>query len=358
MKPKTMILMVLAVACGLGASFMTSKLLAERQTDEKEKLTVLSAKKDLDLGLIVKNPQDLFETKQIDKDGAPKEIIEVKDPAQLEEVLLQFKNRSVKMPRARGDLVMLGHFYDKDGVGIMGNLPAGYRAVGIRVNMESIAGGFASLPHSRVDLIMSVRRGDDKSTFSKILLENVLVLAADAVSNRPTENQAMPASVVTLALTPEEMLKVNIAKEQGAISLALRRFGDTKKYEGGKMTYDTVLTGQKTPDDEDAIEAGNPGSGGPPGALHGVGFKKKTDKTDVVAQAPKDAKYGTYSLTITEGESQRRMEYTTDLKTGEVIPREVIRTDLDAPTAIQAGPGAPAAPKTGNGTGAGWGGNS
>ena len=30
MKPKTMILMVVAVACGLGASYMTSKLLANR----------------------------------------------------------------------------------------------------------------------------------------------------------------------------------------------------------------------------------------------------------------------------------------------------------------------------------------
>ena len=30
MKPKTMILMGLAIVCGLGASYMTSRLLAER----------------------------------------------------------------------------------------------------------------------------------------------------------------------------------------------------------------------------------------------------------------------------------------------------------------------------------------
>ena len=30
MKPKTLILMVVAVTCGLGASYMTSRLLAER----------------------------------------------------------------------------------------------------------------------------------------------------------------------------------------------------------------------------------------------------------------------------------------------------------------------------------------
>ena len=44
MKPKTMVLILAAVACGLGASFMTSRLLSERQSDE-EKVDVLVAKK-------------------------------------------------------------------------------------------------------------------------------------------------------------------------------------------------------------------------------------------------------------------------------------------------------------------------
>ena len=48
MKPKTMILMVVAIVCGLGASYMTSRLLAERgeaPAAEQKKVTVLVAKK-------------------------------------------------------------------------------------------------------------------------------------------------------------------------------------------------------------------------------------------------------------------------------------------------------------------------
>ena len=45
--------------------------------------------------------------------------------------------------------------------GVSAHLPQGFRAVGTRVNMESIAGGFASLPLSRVDVIHTVRRGGD-----------------------------------------------------------------------------------------------------------------------------------------------------------------------------------------------------
>ena len=43
MKPKTLILMVVAVTCGLGASYMTSRLLAERQPEDTEKVKILVA---------------------------------------------------------------------------------------------------------------------------------------------------------------------------------------------------------------------------------------------------------------------------------------------------------------------------
>ena len=40
-------LMGVAIACGLGASYMTSRLLAERQSDDEPKITVLVARKAL-----------------------------------------------------------------------------------------------------------------------------------------------------------------------------------------------------------------------------------------------------------------------------------------------------------------------
>ena len=66
------------------------------------------------------------------------------------------------------------------------------RAVGLKVDITSIAGGFASLPLSRVDIVTVLRRGDGDSV-SRILLENVLVLAADQETGRPADRNAMPA---------------------------------------------------------------------------------------------------------------------------------------------------------------------
>ena len=74
MKPKTLILMGLAVVCGLGASYMTAQLLAKRQPDE-EKVTVLVAKRNLSVGEAIRKPEDLFDPKQFVVGQEPKEAV-------------------------------------------------------------------------------------------------------------------------------------------------------------------------------------------------------------------------------------------------------------------------------------------
>ena len=59
MKPKTMILMVVAVGCGLTASYMTSKLLADRgeQPPPEEKIKLLVTKTRVPKGTVLKDPE-------------------------------------------------------------------------------------------------------------------------------------------------------------------------------------------------------------------------------------------------------------------------------------------------------------
>ena len=61
MKSKTMILMVIAIVCGLGASYMTSRLLAERN----EKVIVLVPKQKLSQWTHIKEPETMFEEREI-----------------------------------------------------------------------------------------------------------------------------------------------------------------------------------------------------------------------------------------------------------------------------------------------------
>ncbi len=234
MKPKTMILMVVAVVCGLVASYMTSRLLAERSgPEEQKKITILVAKKYFEAGATIKVPQDMFQEKQVHEADAPQGVIVSFD---------ELKGRVLKRSLRKDDFVSGADLLsDKDGM-LANNLPVGYQAVGIRVNNESIAGGFSALPLSRVDIYATVRRGNDKDSFSKLLLQNVLVLAADMTTNRPEDGKsAIQATTVTVALMPEEILKLNLVKEFGPLSLALRKFGDGQKKELATFTFQDVL---------------------------------------------------------------------------------------------------------------------
>ena len=120
-------------------------------------------------------------------------------------------------------------FSDKD-PGLQKDLPENYRAVGIKVNVESIAGGFASLPLSRVDLIWTVRGAPTTRIRRSRSLENVLVLAADQkLDPQRVGSGAMVANTVTVALKMEDCLKVKTAQDHGSISLVLRKFNDYHK---------------------------------------------------------------------------------------------------------------------------------
>jgi len=246
MKPKTLILMVVAVACGLGASYMTSRLLAERQHSdvEQERVRILVAKKNLETGAAIKKVEDLFDFKDVLKE----EILNnnaIVDPALL-------KDQQLRHSLRQGDFITPEDLVGKDG-GISYYLPKGFRAIGIRVTPDAIAGGFASLPYSHVDIIHSVRKGDDKGTFAHVLLENVLVLAADTTTTRDENGKAMPANVVTVALKPEDAVKLELAKQGGQMSLMLRKANDDIKSGENRLSMQELYTGKGDESDVESV---------------------------------------------------------------------------------------------------------
>jgi pilus assembly protein CpaB len=234
MKPKTMILMGLAITCGLGASYMTSRLLAERTTPDDEKVIILVANRKLSLGYRLTKPEEVFDQKEVRRDDEPPDAI--KDYEAL-------KGKIMKMPRNKGDHVTASNLL---GENESLQIPEGHKAIGLRVNLENTASGFATLPQSRVNLIWTVRGQDASSSFAQVLLENVLVLAADIKLNRDGE-LASPAQVATFALTDEDILKVSVAKELGTLSLVLRNLDDptraaVKRVGGGQLREKDDLT--------------------------------------------------------------------------------------------------------------------
>jgi pilus assembly protein CpaB len=292
MKPKTMILMIVAVSCGLGASYMTSRLLAERG-DDTVKVPVLVAKKNLNMGDTIKIPEEMFIEKLFTSGEEPRSAIV--DPAKL-------KNQVLKRSLRPGDFVTPDDLLDDKGGGIAYWLPKGHQAVGIRVSQDTIAGGFASLPHSRVNIISTQRRGGDKDTKAILLLENVLVLAADTQTQRDDTGRAMPANVVTVALKPEDVLKLELAKQLGTISLTLRGFNDSAKSEVTSLSAQQLNTGTTGKEPTEDIDIGPPMN---------VALPLPTPaKLETPATLKKDGPR--HVMRIIEGDQQRQVPFAID----------------------------------------------
>jgi pilus assembly protein CpaB len=212
MKPKTIVLMVVAVVCGLAASYMTSRVIAERNNDagDEEKVVVLVAKQKITYGTLIKDPQKYFIEKSFTKGEEPKKALRTWD---------QLKDKRINKPLSEDQFVTAEDLQDPKGQGPESLLPPGMRAIAIRVNVASGAAGFI-LPNSRVDVICTTHASENSATLT--ILQNMLVLASDQNYTRMEDKSANVATTVTLAAKPEDAMKLRLAEAAGELSLTLR----------------------------------------------------------------------------------------------------------------------------------------
>jgi pilus assembly protein CpaB len=105
-------------------------------------------------------------------------------------------------------------------------IPYGMRAVSVPVDEVSDIAGFV-LPHTRVDVLVALASGDTGKPFSKVVLQNVEVLAvAQEVEMKKDAPQVV--KVVTLLVSPHEAERLALASREGTLRLAMRNYNDNK----------------------------------------------------------------------------------------------------------------------------------
>jgi len=119
------------------------------------------------------------------------------------------------------------------------------RAMAVHVDKVIGVSGFI-YPGNRVDVLLTVTKTDkDATPITKIVLQNILVLAAGTQLEQKGQNEKpVPVDVITLELTPEEAEKLAHATTQGKIHLALRNYSDTEEVSTRGATIPILLTGQ------------------------------------------------------------------------------------------------------------------
>src|SRR5437763_4662278 len=132
--------------------------------------------------------------------------------------------RGLILPVIQNEPILPMKLASKDaGAGLPPAIPAGLRAVSVKVNEVIGVAGYV-LPGTHVDVVVTLNPSDKHETItSKVILTNVQVLAAGTKIDRETDkNKPIPVSVVTLLVDPDEAERLTLASTEGKIQLALR----------------------------------------------------------------------------------------------------------------------------------------
>jgi pilus assembly protein CpaB len=153
--------------------------------------------------------------------------------------------RIARRPLAKGEPVLEAALYPIGAAGGLGAVIADkHRAVSVKVDNVIGVAGFV-VPGSRVDVMATIRRVDQKKAipFSKVILQDVRVLAVDQKLEEVKSGEPELVNVVTLEVSPVQAEHLIYAAHEGRLQLALRSPGDDEKIVTRSIGVADVLDG-------------------------------------------------------------------------------------------------------------------
>jgi len=236
MRPKTLILLLLALGCGLVASIGISQVInRNREAAPVETEAILVALKDIKVN-------ELLDDKNLRMEEWPKEKV----PADAVRTL-----KDIEHQRA-GTKIFAGEPMRKAKFAVDGRqeeIPKGFRVVGVPVDAASAAGNLLQ-PGDRVDVVFSAKpegAGGQRQHVAKTILQNIKVFAVNE-QWRPTQgdksDEVITAKTVSLLLRPEQAEVLSLANEMGGhLRLTLRNSEDELVGQAGSTDLGNLLQG-------------------------------------------------------------------------------------------------------------------
>ncbi|MGB7912130.1 MAG: Flp pilus assembly protein CpaB [Desulfobaccales bacterium] len=139
---------------------------------------------------------------------------------------IQLEGRITNAPVSAGEPILLTRLAPKGtAAGLAGMLTDGKRALSVRVDDVSGVAGFIH-PGDHVDVLMEMAKPGSGEHFSRIILQNIMVLSAGQSWEQSRDEKPAVVNTVTLVLNTEQAEILNLASTQGKIRLALRNRND------------------------------------------------------------------------------------------------------------------------------------
>jgi pilus assembly protein CpaB len=130
--------------------------------------------------------------------------------------------------------------------GVSAIVTPGKRALAVKGDKVIGISGFI-LPNNRVDVLVTLEDKKRKREMTKIVLENLLVLATGTQIEENDKGEPAPVDVYTLEVTPEEGEKLTLAATRGKLQFALRNVTDGETVFTKGATVQGTLSSYRPP---------------------------------------------------------------------------------------------------------------
>ncbi len=254
MRPKSLVLLALALGCGLIASIGISQVLdGNNKPAAVETAPIYVALKNINVG-------DPVDDKMVSLEEWPKDKVPVGSIAKWEDL----EDRRPRSNIYAGEPILDNKLLPKGQTNdpIKG-VPEGMRLKTISVDARKSAAGLLS-PGDRVDIQIFVKENQSQGVttpFTKIFLQNIRVYAVDQTIEKSADGSEARsvAKTVSLIVTPAQANRINLAENMGEVSLIPRNPDDETVVEDneqgadelfGRSTAGSRLREQRTNGDE------------------------------------------------------------------------------------------------------------
>jgi pilus assembly protein CpaB len=239
MRPKSLLLLALALGCGLVASIGISQVMDRNSQPHAalETTPIYVAKHNINIGDPI--AESMLSLQAWPKDRVPKGAI-----ATLEEL----EGRRPRTAIIEGEPILDAKLLAKGQIADpIRSIATDMRMKTISVNAETSAAGLLG-PGDRVDVHLYVKadpRNNIPHALSKVILQNIRVFAVDQSVQRSSADgseERTTAKTVSLMVTPAQASKLTLAERLGEISLVPRNPDDEKVADDTTITAADLLS--------------------------------------------------------------------------------------------------------------------
>jgi pilus assembly protein CpaB len=274
MKPKTLILLAVAVGCGLVAMLGIQQAMQGGQGGGSPKVSVLVAKADIMPGQPLTD--EVVGFSDVPADAAPEDAVTTPE---------QYAERALTFGVVSGDIIRQSKLGNPGEFTRSNLIQPGMRAISIAVNDTHTLSGMLR-PGDRIDLLVTFQVRNIRgvmTTKTKTLLEYVEVFATDnrTVSDGAAKQQESKTKIVSLLVTPEQVSYIKLAESKGQLALSWRHPDDKEAVAVHDIDSDLLVELEGlVPGDADQDRAGPRGP-----ALYADDVAKEPGQDEAVSNA-------------------------------------------------------------------------